>query len=842
MTRLAALLTIIGLVAAAGADVQPATVREEISLDGPWEFSVRPESAGVPITGDEGGWQPIAIPHTWNRREDFFGPTGDLVRHRNAWYRKRFEIPAADAGKRIYLRFGGVSVIADVYVNGVHLGQHRGAFTRFVFDASRAIRFGGENVLAVKVDNDAASTEDTLPSGVGKQLYEMFGGIYRKVSLLKTHAYHISPLDLDSSGVYITPLRVSASEARFSIRTLLRFAPNVGKDLPLQVRHHVYDAAGKETLALDATVRPFTNSEGLRAAGTAGTEAVATATLPSPRLWGPRDPHLYTVRTELWVDGTCTDVVIERTGFRFFEMTDRQFRLNGVPLPLRGVNKHQENERELIAVSDEKIRDDFRLLQDLGVNYVRLSHYPHPELTYRLADEMGIVLMTENGNSNQGMATTTGETITREMVRQNYNHPSIVFWSAGNEANQLAAERYAAVIRSEDTHRLITYVDGGDWPGSDAFDFVGRNRYHGWYEGKNWDFENWVDSNPYVAEAGASGDPGVHMEYGDVVKETTLMRPHVYEPEEYQQYQAETRFQVAFRTKADRLPMFTWWVFRDFNCQIHYKKTNTKGLLTLGNGKRDIYYLYRSFLRPDDPIVHIASKRYFVRQGSATNGIKVYSNRPELTMTVNGRSWGTQRNGQYHSVGHVVDNVFFWTQPLDQGTNYLVVSDGQGHEDRTVIVFAGPGSRRPAPEEKASIRNLTSNNPRNPAYYIDQPVQSQWSFYYGDASNELDEIPAALDGASWIATRRLSDPANETKLRFTAVRDVDVFVMAAGSESMPALLTEAGFTDGGVTGEWRNDLRTLVPYRLYRRRVARGEAVNLGQASIDYLVLVKSLN
>lgn len=824
-------LALITLIAAAGVDVQRAGVREEVVLDEPWEFRIDSHAE----------WQPVAIPHTWNTREDFFGPAGDLIRHRDAWYRKRFQVPKADAGKRIYLRFGGVSVIADVYVNGVHLGQHRGAFTRFVFDASRAVRFGGDNVLEVKVDNDSASTEDTLPSGLGKQLYEVYGGIYRKVSLVKTHAHHISPLDFASSGVYITPLHVSPAEARFSIRTLLRFSPNLGKDLPLNVRHHIYDAAGNEALALEATVRPFTNSDGLRAAGTAGTEAIATGTLLSPRLWSPQDPALYTVRTELWVAGTCTDVVIERTGFRFFEMTDRQFLLNGVSTPLRGVNKHQETERELIAVSDESIREDFRLLQDLGVNFVRLSHYPHPELTYRLADEMGIVLMSENGHSNQGMATTTGETITREMVRQYYNHPSVVFWSAGNEANQLAAERYAAVIRSEDSHRLITYGDGGDWPGSAAFDFTSRNRYHGWYEGRNWDFEEWVDSHPYVGEAGASGDPGVHMEYADVVKETTLVRPHVYEPEEYQQYQAEARFQVAFRTKADRLPLFTWWVFRDFNCQIHYKKTNTKGLVALGNGKRDIYYLYRSFLRPDEPIVHIASKRYFVRDGSPTNGIKVYSNRPDLTLTVTGRSWGAQRNGQYRSAGHVVENVFFWTQPLHQGSNHVVVSDGQGHEDRAVIVFAGKAGRPPAREEKAGIRDLTSSNPRNAAYYIDQPVQPQWSFYYGDASNELDEIPAVLSGASWIATRRLSDPANRTNIRFTIVRDADVYVMAAGDGPMPDFLAQDDFTDAGIGGEWRDDRRTLVRYRLYRKRVASGKAVTIREAGMDYLVLVKTL-
>jgi beta-galactosidase len=285
-------------------------------------------------------------------------------------------------------------------------------------------------------------------------------------------------------------------------------------------------------------------------------------------------------------------------------------------------------------------------------------------------------------------------------------------------------------------------------------------------------------------------------------------------------------------------------VFRDFNLRIHYKKTNTKGLFTLGDGKRDVYFLYRSFLRPDDPVVHIASKKYFVRQGSATNGVKVYSNRPELTLTVNGASWGSRRNGEYRSGGHVVDNVFFWADPLHRGTNRVVVSDGAGHEDRSVIVFDGEGGRPPAPESGGLVRDVTSSNPANPAYHVDQPIQPQWPFYYGDSSNTFDEIPEAVRGASWIATRRQSEPQTRTEIAFSLDpegKNIEIYVMCTDEGSSPAFLTGAGFTDTGITGLWRDDRRTLVPYRRYRKRPAGGERIRLGEAGLDYVILVKNL-
>ena len=151
-------------------------------------------------------------PHTWGA-EPF----------KSAWYRLRLPLARRDPARRVYVVFEGVAVFADVYLNGHHLGQHRGAFTRFVFDATQHV-VDGENVLAVRANNELLSTADSLPSGTGKQLYYLYGGIYRKAWLLETDAVHVDPLDHASSGVYVTPTNVTADGADLAVRTLVRNA------------------------------------------------------------------------------------------------------------------------------------------------------------------------------------------------------------------------------------------------------------------------------------------------------------------------------------------------------------------------------------------------------------------------------------------------------------------------------------------------------------------------------------------------------------------------------------------------------------------------------------------
>ena len=800
----------------------PATTRERIPLDGAWRFEGRPLALGMEQPGfDDHDWQAVTVPHTWNSKTN-------LQTHQAAWYRTHFALTEADRGKEIFVCFDGAATVADVYLNGTRLGQHRGAYTRFNFDATQAAVFGGDNVLAVQCDTNPDDTADCLPAGDGYQLYHVPGGLYRPVWLLKTAPVHIDPTDDAASGVFLNPQAITAADALLGIKTLVRNDADTAKTVT--VTNTVCDADDHVIAAV---------SETLVLGPRASSSTLLNAPVPHPRLWSPAAPDLYHVYTETRVDGKVTDLVAERTGFRTVRMTAQGVFLNDVLTPLRGVAKHQETEERASAVTPADLTRDWDDLKELGVNFVRLAHYPHAALEYDLADERGMVVWAENGHSNPDWVTLTGDKITQEMVLQNYNHPSICFWSIGNEAIQYLSdittlEHYAAVVRAEDPQRLVTYASNTLFHESPALDFVAVNRYDGWYYSLISSFEPLATRYRYISETGAGGVVSIHS--------AARQPPHKvnsYEPEEYQQEVAEARCQTVFRNAAAQIPLFTWWTFRDF-ADPRYKGLNSKGLETYSGFRKEIWYLFQTFLRPDLPVVHLCSKPWFLRRRRSRTdifGLKAYSNAAALTLTLNGKTAGTVANGEYVLPNKTrADNVFFWNASLKRGRNDVAVSDGLGHSDSAVLYFETG--------DEGLVRNLTSSNRANPAYFIDQPVQAEWPFYDdfdGTGDNTFHALPDILQGARWITTSRLSKPVNQAALAFTLALDagsVDVFVMFTPTPALsPAFL--AGFSDTGLTGTWRDNALNLVPYALYRRTVTGGATVRMPGATLDYVILIK---
>ncbi len=791
--------------------------REEVPLTA-WKFAPAPGSTGPEQAAmDDRRWQSVTLPHTWNSKTQ-------TQTHRAAWYRTHFTLSNTDARKEVFACFGGAGTVADVYVNGVSLGTHRGAYTRFVFDATRAVHFGGDNVLAVRCDTSPSDTADCLPAGDGFQLYHVPGGLYRPAHLLLTNPVHVDPTDCAASGVFLTPSAVSADGAALEVKTLVR--NDSLQPAAVIITSSLKDRSGK--------IVAVVSGQQTLAAQTGGIIS-RPVQIARPHLWSTTDPYLYTVTTTTSVEGLVTDTVTERTGFRFFQMTPTAFYLNGVPTPLRGVAKHQETEEHGSAVTEADLRRDWDDLKELGVNYVRLAHYPHAKLEYDLADERGIVVWAENGHSNSAPPTETGRQITREMVLQNYNHPSICFWSIGNEAIRTPAdiatlEDYAQVARAEDPARLIVYASSTAFHESDALDFVAVNRYNGWYGGTIAGFDAHAAFYHWISETGAGGVISIH---------SAAHRPahtvNKYEPEEYQQEVAESRCETVFRTLSDQTPLFTWWTFRDFS-DPRYKGVNSKGMETFGGFRKDIWYLYQSFLKPQTPAVHLCGKPWFLRRAlpPQTYSVKAYSNAPSLTLTVNGVSAGTQTNGAYVLPNNTFsNNVFVWDNALVPGRNVVTVSDGAGHSDAATI-YAETG------EENGLVRNLRSSNPANPAYFIAAPVQPEEPWYDnfdGTGDNTFHAIPTLLQGAGWITLGRPTLPAAQTTLSFTLAPSsgqTDVFLM----QTAPAHLS-VGWTDTGVTGTWRDNALNLVPYVLFRRTVNAGDVVSIPPSASDYLILVK---
>ena len=799
--------------------------RQAAPLTGPWRFHAFPLVTGAEKPSfDDSTWATVSVPHTWSR-------ANTMTSYKAAWYRTHFTRTAAEMGKPLFVCFDGAATIADVWLNGVYLGQHRGAYTRFVVDATRAAA-AGDNVLAVRCDTNRHDTRDCLPGGEGFQLYNVYGGLYRTVRLLTTPPVHIDSATDGASGVFLTPQNVSAAHATLAVQARVR------NDAP---EPHVAVVASVLKDAAGQTVAQASQTVALKPG--ASHTAAFSLPVPQPHLWGIGDPALYFVQTTVSAAGQAADTVTEHTGFRFFRMTPTGFYLNGKLTPLRGVAKHQESEASASAMSEAELREDWAGMQEMGVSFVRLPHYPHAALEYDLADEAGIAVWAENGHSHEAAFTETGDYITQEMVRQNYNHPSIFFWSIGNEAIKPKTQKrdigtlqhYARIARAEDPTRLIVYATNTKFASDPTLDFVAANRYNGWYGNTILSFEAQALRDHYISETGAGGVITIHTPAF-----APTFKVNKYEPEEYQQEVAEERCQVIFRDHPHDIPLFSWWAYRDFG-NVRYKGVNTKSLETYGGFRKDVWYLFQSFLRPALPVVHLCGKPWFLRRflpGQILQ-IKAYSNAAALTLTVNGKEVGTQDNGRYYlPVGSLADNVFSWSNVLQAGRNVVTVSDGQGHSDTSLIYTDGGKS------DTGAVRALVSSNPLNPAVFIDQPVHADWPVYTdfdSTADNTFGPLPSLLEGARPIATRRVSHAGLETALSFTLAPDAgptSVFLVVSTLPVPPALLL-AGWTDTGVRGQWRDNSNLRVPCTVYRQTVSGGGTVRVPAIKgIDYAVLV----
>ena len=835
--------------------------RETTRLD-KWSFAAAAPTETTPaLPAASATWQPVTVPHIFRQ--------AGLPDNTAGWYRQELTWTAADQGRRLLLRLEGAATATTVWVNDQQVGQHLSAYTAGVFDLTPALVAGQSNRLIVRVSNHNAETKACFARS---DLYFVNGGMFRQAWLIKTGAVHIHP-DMGSTGVYLTPGAITADRAELNVRTFVRNPLKTPAVVTL--RHHVIDPAGTECATATATATvPADTIIPLE----------ANATLTKPKLWNLRQPNLYTVRTELLADGTPSDDLTERTGLRTLTWTGKQFLLNGKETQFRGVNKHAQNEYDWNAVSDEGLRWEWQMMDELGVNTVRLAHYPHSHFEYDQADERGLAVWAENGFAGtkkhmpeDGVVTLDGERQTREMVRQNWNHPSILFWSCGNETELDTASHYATVLRAEDPAklRLVTYATNTSNPSN--CDFVARNTYAGWYGGVYTGFAG--KGNNLVSETGCGGWITHHIPRGAIE-----WKVDKYEPEEYSEMFTEFRLQTVCRNEVDGRPMFLWWTFREFYDKKFKNNRNTKGLMTLAGMPKDMYYAFQVFLNQTKPVVHLNGRHHVLRRFAPDDGIKAYANVPELELFLNGVSQGRQRNGDYRLpdstqkqkdgsvkpvVGIPVANVFHWKPTLAAGRNVIEVTDGAGHSDRMIVYQQLGDAPMPVPAT-ALVQDLRSSNPANPAVFLDRPVEAQGPVYTpvdGTADNTFDRLPTVLEGATWIGTGRLSDPAQKTDLSFRinpASTGATVYVLfstgtyptitlktgqplkkgqtdnLAAATAFKSALTAAGFHPVENTPVvWRDHDLERADAALWSRPASAGAEVKIPGHTLDYAVLLK---
>jgi beta-galactosidase len=618
--------------------------RSLVNLNQGWRFLAADEPRARETLFDDSSWQPVDLPHTWNGLDGEDG--GDDYRRGAGWYRRHLFVDASLAGRQLYLQFDGASLMADVFVNGTSLGNHKGGFARFRFNATAVLRAGADNVVAVRVDNGRLGIPPTSSD------FTIFGGLYRGVALLATDPVQVSAMDMGSPGIFIDQHDVDAASAGIVVRAELE---NHGAaQQVVSARVVILDGARRVVPGADSTFS-VTLGPG------ASSEVVKPLKVARPHLWDARaDPYLYSVRVELRTapgpGGRVSDAVEQPLGIRTFSVDpDRGFILNGHYLDLHGFNRHQDWPDKGWAISDADEAVDFGILMESGATADRTSHYQQSQTWYDRCDRGGIAVWTEIPNWQKGEDTPgyleSDKQQLRELIRQNYNHPSIFFWGVGNETSGPAADSLAAagaaVCAEEDPSRPSTYASNHDAsdPKNWHTDVVAFNRYYGWYRGSISDFPSWLDKTRAdhpkarfgMSEFGAGASIYQHAE--------NPPRPEPrgpYHPEEYQSELHEA-YWAALKGRPYVWGKFIWCLFdfaSDGRNEGDHPGRNDKGLVTYDRKTRkDAFFFYKASWS-GDPVVHLTDSRFGVRTDPLTE-VKAYSNAREVALEVNGTPVGT---------------------------------------------------------------------------------------------------------------------------------------------------------------------------------------------------------
>lgn len=585
------------------------------------------------------------------------------------------------------MRFGAANYAMELFINGVSVGKHFGGYTAFSFDITPYIQYGKCNHIAVRVSN--AKDLNILPLHAD---FTFFGGLTREVAIIKENNLHITNEDYGSSGVFVKQEKVSREEAVLVITTKVRNTNR--KAQKAVVTATVKDREGKLVKNV---------SSGIVVAAGETLPVVQNLYLSHPHLWdGTNDPYLY--RTEVTVSQgrEVMDSSVQPLGLRFYHIdSDKGFFLNGHPYPLRGVCLHEQVPDKGNALSDADRKRDLDMVNEIGANYVRLSHYQHGDYTYNYLDTLGIVCWTEepliDSIKSTKFFTETCETVMRSLIRQQYNHPSVIVWGLSNEINFYPGPNPLPLIKhmnnltheEDPTRPAVLAAMHHEKPTNFVPDAFSINPYYGWYYGKAEDFGPSLDrlhkkypkANVGISEYGAGAHPFQQQE-GLYVPATT---GH-WHPENVQ-----TNFHEVHLRAINERP-YLWstsvWAMFDFASDGRFEGNqpgiNDKGLVTHDRRiKKDAFYLYRANWN-SEPMVHICNKRFIKRDIPQTR-VKVYSNCDQVKLLINQQEQ-TLIRGDLHI--YQTD-----TLTLKKGTNtieVIAVKDDREYKDKAIWYYIEP--------------------------------------------------------------------------------------------------------------------------------------------------------
>jgi len=624
-------------------------------------------------------WEDINLPHTFNKI--------DMQKDRNffegkAVYQKSFTPSTADKSKRTFLKFEGVGAVAQLFVNGNYIGEHKGAYSMFVFEITNSLDYDKENTITVVTDNK--SRKDIIP--INHFLFPVYGGIYRPVHIITTNKTNFVVTDQASPGIYIRQKNVSNKSAEIQINAKVETKEKHIQDADLIIE--IRDMEGKVIQAKTQAIK--ISPQGV-------TYVNELINMKSPHLWdGIRDPYLYSLTAKIVSQGNELDVVKQPLGIRHIELiAGKGVFLNGKKYPMYGVTRHQDREGFGSALSFDQHKEDMMLIKEMGATTIRLAHYQQSPEIYALADTIGFLTWAEipfvnrvsyyeNDNAKQQIA---------ELVKQNFNHPSIYIWGVHNEVYSKTADEQVPVLSRElsdiaktlDPDRYTVAVTGYnviDRQENLSTDVQGVNHYFGWYGGKIEDLGPWAqkvaqdfpDYKIMLSEYGADGNI-------DISKEQVEPPDDVISGKAFpENYQTETHIQqwAAIEKNPVILASYLWNSF-EFAVPAWNRggvnARNLKGLITFDRKrKKDSFYWYKANWNPE-PMLYLANRRDNIRSNNLTK-IQLFSNLTQITISVNGKDY-TAKQG-VNSKHWIVENV-----ELKKGENKIQAKGKNGNSEIT---------------------------------------------------------------------------------------------------------------------------------------------------------------
>ncbi len=689
---------------------------------------------------DDRGWRRLDLPHDWGIegpfRQEYPGETGKLAWWGVGWYRKHFDVPAVDKGKRLALAFDGAMSYASVWVNGRFVGGWPYGYASFRLDITPFVEFGAENVVAVRLDNPPDSSR-----------WYPGGGIYRKVWLEKT-----APVRVAQWGTYVTTPEVGRRSATVNVKASILNDTDAAAEVRVKTTVYPLDISRRSGREDTASAEGSVATEWARASVGAGgrAEVEASVRVNDPRLWSPASPNLYLALTTVEQRGKTLDVYPTVFGIRTIKFdAARGLLVNGEPVEMKGVCNHHDLGALGAAVNTRALERQLEILKEMGANAVRTSHNPPAPQLLDLADRMGLLVMDEafdawrrgkKKNDYHLLFDDWHEKDLRAFVRRDRNHPSVVMWSTGNEIGEQrspeghkVSERLARIVREEDPTRPVTaganYTEAGYNGFQQTVDVFGYNY-------KPFEYGKFREKNPQVPLFASETASTVSSrgEYFFPVEEDKAKGRADFQVSSYDLYappwattpDAEFRGQDEFPFTAGE---FVWTGFDYLGEPTPYNADATNllnfsdpseqarmseelkslgkilvpsrssyfGIVDLAGFKKDRFYIYQARWRPDLPMAHILPHWNWPGRGGQLTPVHVYTSGDEAELFLNGRSLGRKKRGQY-------DYRLRWDDVKYEPGELRVIAFKNGRRwAEDVMKTTGPAARLTLKADRTSI-------------------------------------------------------------------------------------------------------------------------------------------